>query len=433
MRSITLVFFLSCLVLLYSCNGRETNSHDHTDDDHAHEQVSGHNHEHAADDEHADDHVHDQAEHDHADEHDHEMETEHDHADEHDHEMETEQDQADDHDHEMESYSISTLKASNFSFVYKTSGQVLSDRKDEILVTAPVTGIISFHGSLLYPGVTVSPGQQLFSVSGNNITESNPEVYYREKEAEYLAAKENFERAGKLVADRLITDEHYLESKLAYEKARTIYDNVRTTFTSEGSIITSPSEGYINDLYVAEGQMVRAGDRIASVISGNKLVLKADIPPADLDVLAKTRKANFATGYSPRIFSTDEMNGSIISYGRSTGKNSYYVPVYFRIDHDEELIPGTFADVWLIGEKIEHVITVPNTALMEEYGKIYVFRENESGEFEKTYISAGKSDAKVTHVLEGLKEGDRIVTENTYRMKLSLQETALPSHSGHNH
>ncbi|MEE4213425.1 MAG: efflux RND transporter periplasmic adaptor subunit, partial [Bacteroidales bacterium] len=404
-------------VLLYSCNGSETNSHDHTDDDHAHEQVSGHNHEHAAGDEQTDDHVHEQAEQDHADDQAQEQATEHD---------------EEAHEHEQEIYKISTLKASGFSMVYKTSGQVLSDRKDEILVTTAVPGIISFSG-LLYPGTKVSTGQQLFSVSGNNIIESNPEVYYRQAEAEYLAAKENFERAEKLVADKLITNEHYLEKKLAYEKARTAYDNAGNTFTDKGSIIASPAAGYINDLYVTEGQMVRTGDRIASVISGNRLVLKADIPPADLDILAKTRKANFSTGYSPRIFSTDEMNGSIISYGRSTGKNSYYVPVYFRIDHDDELIPGTFADIWLIGEEIHDVIIVPNTALMEEYGKIYVFRETESGEFEKTYLTAGRSNGKVTHVLEGLKEGDRIVTENTYRMKLSLQETALPSHSGHNH
>ncbi|MGM0665866.1 MAG: efflux RND transporter periplasmic adaptor subunit [Bacteroidota bacterium] len=425
MRSISLVFFLSCLVLLYSCNGRETDSHDHSDDDHAHEQMSVHDNEQAEHD-HADDHAHQQAEHDHANE-----QAEHNHEDDHAQEQATDHDE-EAHEHEQEIYKISTLKASGFSFVYKTSGQVLSDRKDEILVTTAVPGIISFSG-LLYAGTKVSTGQQLFSVSGNNIIESNPEVYYRKTEAEYLAAKENFERAEKLVADRLITNEHYLEKKLAYEKARTAYDNAGNTFTDKGNIIASPAAGYINDLYVTDGQMVRTGDRIASVITGNKLVLKADIPPADLDVLDKTRKANFSTGYSARIFSTDEMNGSIISYGRSTGKNSYYVPVYFRIDHDDELIPGTFADVWLIGEEIHDVIIVPNTALMEEYGKIYVFRETESGEFEKTYITAGKSDAKVTHVLAGLKEGDRIVTENTYRMKLSLQETALPSHSGHNH
>jgi len=384
MRSAPVIFFIICLALMASCNERETGSHDHQDEDHSPAEPVAHDNE-------------------------------------------------EDHDHEKEIYKISTLKPSEFSFVYRTSGQVLPDTKDEILITTPAPGIISFTGNLLYPGIKVGKGQQLFSVSGNNITEFNPEVAYSKIEAEYLTAKENFERAERLIADRLITGEHYLENKLAYEKARTAYDNMRNTVTDKGNIIASPASAYINNLYVTEGQMVRTGDRIASIIIENRLVLKADIPPADLDILGNTRKANFSTGYSPRIFSTDKMNGTIISYGRSTGKNSYYVPVYFRIDYDGELIPGTFADVWLIGEKVPDVIVVPNTALMEEYGKIYVFREMGNGEFEKTYITAGQSDGKVTHVIHGLKEGDRVATENTYRLKLSLQETALPAHSGHNH
>ncbi|MDT8401958.1 MAG: efflux RND transporter periplasmic adaptor subunit [Bacteroidales bacterium] len=411
MRFIPVVFYISCLVLFASCNNNETGRYDHE----AEQSPEA------------------------ASEHDHEAELTNAAVADHDHEAEQSpeevkaHDQEAEQDHEKEIYKISTLKASVFSFVYRTSGQVLPDRKDEILITTPAPGIISFTGHLLYPGTKVTKGQQLFSVSGNNITEFNPELAYSEIEAEYLAAKENFERAEKLMPDRLITGEHYLETKLAWEKARASYNNVRNTITDKGNIITSPAGGYINDLYITEGQMVRTGDRIASVIIENKLVLKADIPPADLEVLAKVRKANFSTGYSPRIFSTDEMNGAIISYGRSTGKNSYYVPVYFRIDWDDELIPGTFADVWLIGEEMQDVIIVPNTALMEEGGKIYVFREMESGEFEKTYVTAGQSDGEVTQVIKGLKEGDRIVTENAYRMKLSLQETALPSNSGHNH
>ncbi len=358
----------------------------------------------------------------------------HEHQDEdHPQVQQIENDHEQDHDHENEIYKISTVTTSEFSFVYRTSGQILPDMKDEILIISPAPGIISFTGQLLYPGVKVKNGQQLCAVTGNNITESNPDVYYQETKAEYLSARENFERADKLISDKLITREHYLEYKLAYEKARTAYENILNTISDEGNIISSSAEGYINELYITEGQMVSTGDKIASIIIESNLVLKADIPPADLDVFEKIRKANFATAYSPRIFSTDEMNGEIVSYGRSTGKNSYYVPVYFRIDYDDELIPGTFADVWLIGKEIKDALIIPNTALMEEYDKKYVFRELKDGDFEKTFITTGQTDGKVTRIIKGLEEGDRIVTENTYRLKLSLQESTLPAHSGHNH
>lgn len=382
MRSILALLTIPWLVFMVSCSDNQKGSHEHNDEDQYVEQSAGHDHEES---------------------------------------------------HENENYIITSVTPSEFSFVYKTSGQILPGRKDEIQITTPVAGIISYTDNLLYAGTQVKKGQQLFTVKGNNITESNPEVLYRETEAEYLAAKENFKRAENLIKDKLITGEHYLESKVAYEKARTAYENISNTITDDGNIIRSPAGGYINDLYITEGQMVKSGDRIATIIVEKSLVLKADVPPADLDILGKIKKANFSTGYSPRIFSTGEMNGRIVSYGRSTGKNSYYIPLYFRIDFGNDLIPGTFAEVWLIGDVIHDAITVPNTALMEEYGKIYVFCELENGEFEKTYVMAGESDGKVTRIMQGLEEGDRIVTENTYRIKLSMQETALPELSGHNH
>ena len=71
------------------------------------------------------------------------------------------------------------------------------------------------------------------------------------------------------------------------------------------------------------------------------------------------------------------MNGKRISYGKSIGPDSYYVPVYFKFDYNPGLIDGTFADVYLTGALRSNVIADPNTSLMEEFGKFYVFVEDE--------------------------------------------------------
>ncbi|MDZ7738266.1 MAG: efflux RND transporter periplasmic adaptor subunit [Bacteroidales bacterium] len=263
------------------------------------------------------------------------------------------------------------------------------------------------------------------------MTENNSDIEYRKLKAEYIAAEENFERAQRLIEDKLITREHYLEARLAREKLRSEYDNFTGIISDKGSIIPSPAEGYIKDLYVREGQMVRTGDRIASVITENNMILKADIPASDFGIIKEIKAANFTTAYSPHVYSTEELNGEIISYGRSTGDDSYYIPLYFRLNFNNDLLPGTFTDIWLKGKTMNDVILVPNEALMEEYGRIYVFMaEGES--FEKRYIKCGKTDGYVTHVLEGLEEGDEIVTEGTYRIKLMLQGSDLPEIS-HNH
>ncbi len=339
------------------------------------------------------------------------------------------------HDHENtgEHTEITTVEPGIFSFIYKTSGQVLTGNKDEVIISAASNGIVSFTGHLLYPGVEVVNGQSLFFISGQNMTDYNTGVDFSKTESAYLAARENYERAARLISDKLITQPHYLQYRQLYEETKAEYDNYKKTISGNGNMISSPVSGYIKDLFIREGQMVNTGERLASVITEHNMVLKADIPPTAPGIMDNITAANFTTGYSPEIFSTDEMNGDIISYGKSTGENSFYIPLFFSIDYSDKLIPGTFADVWLIGDTIKGAITIPNTALMEEFGNIYVFRENDHGEYEKIFIETGYSNGKVTHVLKGIGAGDRIVTGGTYRVKLSMQSTGIPGSHGHNH
>ncbi len=439
MRSITIFIALAYLVFMTACNesaqdrgnGQEhenhreetaDHSHDHGEDTHDHgETESGHIHDHGEEG-----HNHNDDPEENGHQHD-ETETDHQHG---------EAAEEDGHDHNdltavSDGYHTATVKPADFSFVYKTGGQLLTDNKDEVIITASTSGIVSFSSHLLYPGVEVKTGQQLFIVSGKNMTENNSDIQYLKLKAEYLAAEENFERAKRLIEDKLITREHYLEASLAWEKLRSEYENFTRTISDAGSIVPSPAGGYIKDLYIREGQMVRTGDRIASVMTENKLILKADVPASDFGIIKEIEAANFTTAYSPHVYSTKELNGEIISYGRSTGDDSYYIPLYFRLNFNSDLLPGTFTDIWLKGETINDVLLVPNGALMEEYGKIYVFRAEEDS-FEKRYIKCGKTDGYVTHVLEGLAEGDEIVTEGTYRVRLMLQGSDIPEHS-HNH
>ncbi len=120
------------------------------------------------------------------------------------------------------------------------------------------------------------------------------------------------------------------------------------------------------------------------------------------------------------------MNGRKISHGKSTGENSFYIPVYFRMDYDPELIEGTFAEVFLIGKKLNDAIVVPNEALMEEFGKLYVFVADDDGDFIKRYIKAGYSDGEKTMILSGLSENEKIVATGAYRIKLSQMATSAP-------
>jgi RND family efflux transporter MFP subunit len=318
-----------------------------------------------------------------------------------------------------------------FHKVQRVSGTILTDKKGEIAILASSPGIISFSDQFLYPGIKVNMGTNLFTISGADMSKDNPELEYKQLVADYNRARQNFERAERLIEEKLITEEHYLAAKNEFERLSAEYSIYSLSDSSGQRIIKAPKTAYIKEVLVEEGEYVNAGDRLLTVQAESKLILKADIPPGRLDVRTRIKAAKFSCAYSDRIFNTEELNGKLISYGRSGSDDSFYIPLFFRIDFTEELIPGTFADIWLIGEDIKDAIAIPNSAIMEEFGKLYVFIDHE-GHFDKRFIEAGESDGQFTHILSGLSESEHVVTQGAYQVKMSMM-SSIPNTHQHSH
>ncbi len=326
-------------------------------------------------------------------------------------------------------HTVLTLKKQTFAFVVKASGRIQVDSKDIIVITAKSSGIVKFIDHFLFPGVKISKGQKLFTISGEQLAGDNTELSFNQIKADLDQATANYDRAKKMISEKIITEEHFLSMKNTYEKAMNEYNNLKGAFGKNGMAITATDNGYIRDIYVTEGQMVTSGQQLAKIVIEHNLVLKADMSPEYMEQLPHIAKANFQVGYSKKLYRTDEMNGEKISYGKSTGENSFYIPVYFRMSYNPELIEGTFAEVFLIGKEIPDAIVVPNSALMEEYGKLYVYVEDFDGDFLKRYILTGSSNGEYTQVLKGLSENEVIVATGAYNIKLSQMSTSAPAHN----
>ncbi|MBN2863977.1 MAG: efflux RND transporter periplasmic adaptor subunit [Bacteroidales bacterium] len=336
-----------------------------------------------------------------------------------------------DHESSVDSsgYKVLTLKRQPFASALRAGGRIIADNKDLIVITAKSSGVVRFKDNYLFPGVRIMRGQTLFLVTGDQLADDNTELKLRQIKADLDKASVNFKRAEILISDKIITEEHYLSLKNEYEKALIEYDNLSATYGNNGNTVTGPDHGYIKEIYVSEGQKVIPGEPLASMITEHNLILKADVSPDNLDILSSVESANFKVGYSDKVYKTAEMNGRKISYGKSTGDNSFYIPVYFRMDHDPGLIEGTFAEVYLIAKNISDALVVPNSALMEEFGKLYVFVVHDHGDFVKRYVTTGYGDGENTTILSGLSENEKIVSSGAYLVKLSRMASSAPAHN----
>tara|TARA_R110002072_G_scaffold234192_2_gene391770 strand:+ start:2453 stop:3970 length:1518 start_codon:yes stop_codon:yes gene_type:complete len=319
-----------------------------------------------------------------------------------------------------------------FTEIIKTTGQILPAQGDEVIITAKSNGIITFGNNKKLIGSAVNSSETLFSISGNGLTEDNLDTKYKEAKANYEKSKTDFERAKELAKDNIISQKDFQEIKLRYENAQTTFNTVSNNYSANGQKIASPIKGYIKNLLVNEGQYVEIGQAIASVSQNRKLILKAEVSQKYFSKLNSISSANFKMAYDDKIHSTDSLNGKLISYGKNTNNNAYYIPVNFEIDNKGEIIPGSFIEIYLKTKVIKDALVIPSSALLEEQGNYYAYVQTSGEGFQKRELKLGVTDGIYVQILSGIKANERVVTKGAYQIKLATMSGKMPAH-GHEH
>ncbi|MFV1976611.1 MAG: efflux RND transporter periplasmic adaptor subunit, partial [Candidatus Scalindua sp.] len=315
-----------------------------------------------------------------------------------------------------------------FTEIIKTTGQILPAHGDETTITAKSKGIITFGNNKKMIGSAVTPDETLFIISGADLTEGNLDTKYKEAKNNYEKSTIDFERAKELVKDNVISQKYFQEIQLRYKNAQSIFNTIEKNYTAGGHKITSPIHGFIKNVMVRGGEYVEIGQPIASVSQNRKLILKAEVPQKHFSKLNNISSANFITAYDSKMHSTDSLNGKLISYGKNTNDNAYYIPVNIEIDTKGEIIPGSFIEVFLKTDVIKDALVLPYSALLEEQGNYFVYVQTSGEGFQKRELKLGPNDGLHVQVLSGIKEGERVVTKGSYQIKLATMSGKMPAH-----
>lgn len=323
------------------------------------------------------------------------------------------------------------LTANPFNYIIMASGKLEALPTAKSSLIAPTEGLIEFNGNLI-PGQKVKKGEILFIVESGDLTSTNLKTRYATAKAVYNKANIDYKRAEELVKDNIISDKDFQEVKLNYETAQLEFEAISKNFSNGKRIIKASKSGIISSIEITRGEFVTEGQKIAQIIQTNKLILKADISQKNIQEAKNIFAANFKIGGAEKLYSTQELNGKILSYSSLPSADNAYIPIYFEIDNPGDLTANLFAEVFLQTNATENKVTIPLSALIESESHFHVYVQ-ENGE---TYISKdvfiGGNDGEFAIVLSGLEAGDRIVTKGAYRIKLASLSGELPSH-GHVH
>lgn len=320
-----------------------------------------------------------------------------------------------------------------YSSILKTSGIVTPAPGDAAVVAAKSDGIVRFTHNRLTLGTPVSKGTPMFIISGDGLAQGNIDASYQQALATYTQAKANYERVQALVKDQIVSQRAYLEAKVAYEKAQTTFTRISKNYsTGSGQINTANSSGYLTNIFVMDGQYVTAGTPLATISKNQRLLLQAHVSQKYFSLLPAITSANFKIAGSKDVYNTEDLKGSVVSYGRNAGTGAAFVPVLFEIDNTINLIPGSAVEFYLKTAPMPNALVIPLSALLEEQGNYFVYVQTGGERFEKRAITPGENDGEKVQVLSGLTEGERVVTQGAYHIKLSTALGTIPAH-GHEH
>jgi len=320
-----------------------------------------------------------------------------------------------------------------FAEIIRTTARITPAPGDEMLLTAKTHGTVLLAGGMLTEGSAVRTGQTLFTISSGDLADNNLLVRLAGAESDFRRAEADYKRLSELGAERIVSEREVLAARNEYETSKALYESLSRNFAGAGQTVTSPLTGFVHQLLVGNGSYVEAGQPLALVARNQRLMLNAELPQQYASLLPRLSGANLRTLHDNRVYTLEGLNGTILPAGNVTAANNFLIPLKVLIDNHEQLLPGSFVELYLKADTLETALTVPTSALIEEQGVFSVYLQLTPELFEKRAVKVDAGNGVESRILEGITPHDRIVTRGALYIKLAQATGGLDAHSGHVH
>lgn len=174
--------------------------------------------------------------------------------------------------------------------------------------------------------------------------------------------------------------------------------------------IHAPLTGVVGSVSTQEGETVAVGlaaPTFITIVDLDRLEVHAFVDETDIGRVKERQEALFFvdaypdqefTGRVTAIYPKAQMEQNVVEYD-----------VVIEIDDTHGLLkPDMTANVTIMMEAREDVLTVPNGAIRREAGRRVVYVE-ENGQFTPRPVETGLRDASHTEILSGVQVGDRVL------------------------
>lgn len=236
--------------------------------------------------------------------------------------------------------------------------------------------------------------------------------------AREIQAENEYKRAQSLYENRTASKSQLEAARAAFESAHE-QDNIAKKRRKlarnqlEYCSIKAPADGAISQVMVDENENVGAGQTMLVLTSGSDIEVNVSIP----EILITEIKEGSEVQVTFDAIEGRQFNANVVEVGVSSTRFATTYPVTVKmIEKSPDILPGMAAEVAFTfsSEDTQVRYYVPAVAVAEDQLGTYVFTVQESdsglGVISKKPVTIGELTTDGLEILEGLKDGDKLVT-----------------------
>jgi membrane fusion protein (multidrug efflux system) len=176
--------------------------------------------------------------------------------------------------------------------------------------------------------------------------------------------------------------------------------------------LLAPFSGQIGLRYVSEGSYVTPTVRIANLIDLSSVKVDFAIPEKYMGIVKKGMKIIFTVAGG-----TKEYTGSVYAIEPKVEAATRTIQIRAVCDNrDREILPGAFASVKIVLNRIDNALLVPTQAIISEMDakKVFIVKD---GKATPVMVKTGIRNESKIQILEGLAVGDTVIVTGLLQIK----------------
>jgi membrane fusion protein (multidrug efflux system) len=181
--------------------------------------------------------------------------------------------------------------------------------------------------------------------------------------------------------------------------------------------ITAPFSGVIGKRGISGSSLGGENTIILTLDDSRRILCDLTIPETYAAILKKGLKLNATfSAYKDKTFS-----GTIELVASRVDAQTRSILARAKINNENlEILPGSLLEIEILYNE-KNALSIPDTALIMEGNKKFVYQIIENNMIKKTEIETGVRDQENLEVLDGLTQGDKVVAEGLTKVRPNMK------------